>query len=139
MSTFYIASIRHTHKDHEHVIFWSRFHRGYTPVVGGSYAGLYCFGEAVSLNDGLDCVAVPAAVVQDLLSPEPYFRTNKGEAARFYDQRGGVIHNTRAMWSALIAGSLVPGRHVAKIKPEVFRGKTRSFAHAEAEAETACA
>lgn len=139
MSTFYIASVRHTRKDHEHVIFWSRFHRGYTPVVGGADAGLYCYGEAVALNDGLDCVAVPADVVRDLLSPEPYFWTSKGEADRFYDQRGGVILNTRVMWSALIAGSLAPGRQVTKIKPEVYRGKPRSFAHAEAEAEKACA
>ena len=139
MSTFYIASLKHTHKEHEHVVFWSRFHRGYTPVVGGASAGLYCYGEAVDLNDGLDYIAVPAEVVLNLLSPEPYFRTYKGEAARVYDQRGRVILNTRSMWSALFAGSLRSGRQVTKINPEVFRGKTRSFAHAEAEAEAACA
>jgi hypothetical protein len=127
MSTFYIASLKHTHKDHEHIAFWGRFHCGYTPVFG-AHIGRYCYGEAVSLNDGRDCIAVPTEIVDAILQPEPYFRTYKCENAKFYDQIGPVLDNTRANWDSLIAGSLKSGRFVATIKPEVFRGKRRSFA-----------
>lgn len=122
MSNFYIASIKHTHKGDEHITFWARFERGYTPVIG-AHAGRYCFGEASSLNDGLDYIAVPANVVESLLSPEPYWKPG----ARFYDQRGPVIDNTRANWNRLFAASLKDGRETDKIKPEVFRGKRKSF------------
>ena len=131
MSTFYIASLKRTHKGDEHITFWARFHKGYTPVLGDR-AGRYCFGEAVSLNDGLDCIAIPVAFVDAMLQPEPYFRNYKGEPAKFYDQHGPVLENTSANWNALIAASLVPGSHFTKIKPEVFRGKRRSFALANA-------
>lgn len=127
MSTFYIASLKHTHRDHEHITFWGALHRGYTPVVGGPNAGRYCFGEAVDLNDGIDYIAVPAEVVQTLMQPEPYFRNYKDEPARFYDQRGGVIDNNRSNWDALIAQSLKAGRH-CKPKPELCRIKRRAFA-----------
>lgn len=127
MSTFYIASLKHTNRDHEHITFWGALHRGYTPVVGGKHAGLYCYGEAVDLNDGLDYIAVPAEVVQSLMQPEPYFLNYKDEPARFYDQRGGVINNSRVHWDALIAQSLKAGRYAARVKPEVFRRKPRSF------------
>jgi len=133
MSTFYIVSVKHTSKGDEHITFWARFHRGYTPVLG-DYAGRYCFGEAVSLNDGIDCIAVPTEVVDAMCQPEPYFRNYKGEPAKFYDQHGPVLDNTRANWNALIAGSLKGGRHAIKIKPEVFRGTRRSFSLAMKEA-----
>jgi hypothetical protein len=125
MSTFYIASLKHTSKHDEHITFWARFDKGYTPVIG-QYAGRYCFGEAMSLNDGMDCLAVPAHVVQSLVSPEPYYRP--GSPQRFYDQRGPVVDNTRANWNRLIASSLRDGRRIEKVKVTPFRGQRCSFA-----------
>lgn len=118
---YLIASLKHTNKCHEHITFWGRFNRGYTPVVG-AYAGRYCYGEAVALNDGYNCIAVPAHVVEGLSSPEPYWKPG----ARFYDQRGPVVNNTRDAWNALIAGSLAHGR-TYNPKPEPFRGKRRAI------------
>lgn len=122
MSTFYIASLKHTHKGNEHIVWWGRFHCGYTPVIG-AHAGRYCFGEAVQLNDGLDCIAVPTSFVESIASPEPYWKPG----ARFYDQRGPVVGNTKAIWDQIIAASLTDSRYF-KPKPEVFRGAPRSFA-----------
>jgi len=121
---YLIASLKHTCRDDEHIRWWGRMERGYTPVVGDS-AGRYVYGYAVSLNDGLDCLAVPVSLVTQLLSPEPYFRPES--PARFYDQRGPVVDNTHANWNALIAGALSFGR-ICKPKPEVFRGRRRAFA-----------
>lgn len=118
---YYIASLKHTDRDDEHIAFWGRFHRGYTPVIG-TYTGLYCYGEAVELNAGHDYIAVPAPVVELLLSPEPYYRPG----ARFYDQRGPVVTNTRTNWNALIAFSLTHGR-TQKPKPKPFRGQCRAI------------
>ena len=124
MSTLYfIASLKHTNKYHEHITFWGRMERGYTPVIGEN-AGQYVYGYAVDLNDGVDCLAVPVSVVKQLLAAEPYYRPH--EPARFYDQRGPVVDNTRANWNRLIAMSL-PRTNADKPKPEVFRGTRRSF------------
>ena len=119
---WYIASLKHTNKGHEHITWWAHFHCGYTPVIGDHIGG-YVYGEAVSLNDGFDCIAVPVEAVVALQSAEPHFRPHA--PARFYDQRGPVVDNTRANWNKLIAASLEFGRHY-KPKPEVFRGKRRS-------------
>jgi hypothetical protein len=134
MSTFYIASLKHTDKSHEHITWWQRFHRGYTPVLG-EYAGLYCYGEASDLNDGRDYIAVPAEAVQKLMSPEPYFENRTG-LRRWYDQRGPVVDNTRANWNALIAARLLPEGCQFKPNPEVFRG-TRRAIHAAGELQAA--
>lgn len=123
MSTYYIASLKHTNRHHAHIVWWARFERGYTPVVG-PYIGAYCYGEACRMNDGRDFIAVPAEAVRRLLSPEPYFRPG----ARFYDQRGPVANNTRAVWDELIAARLLPEGEQFKPKPEVFRGKWRVLA-----------
>lgn len=132
MSLFYIASLKHTHKTSEHIVFWARFHRGYTPVLG-EYAGRYCFGEAVDMNDGFDCIAVPVGIAEALASPEPYFANRAVAAAhRFYDQRGPVMDNTRKNWGALIAASKWVGNQAYVPKPELFRGVRRAIALAEA-------
>lgn len=122
---FYIASLKHTIRSHEHIVWWGKDHRGYTPVVG-DHCGAYTLDEAQKLNDGFDCIAVPVEAVQALLSPEPYFRP--ANPARFYDQRGPVVENSRANWNRLIAAGL-PGR-IYNPKPEVFRGKRRAIAKA---------
>lgn len=127
MSQFYIACLKHTCRADEHIRFWARFHRGYTPVLG-EYAGRYCFGEAMSLNDGRDCIAVPVGIVDALASPEPYWKPG----ARFYDQRGPVMENTRKNWNVLAAASLWVGNQHFTPKPEVFRGKRRAIFTAEA-------
>jgi hypothetical protein len=121
MSTYYIASLKHTHKHHEHIVWWGRFHRGYTPVVG-PYIGAYCYGEACDMNDGDSFIAVPIDVVRKLLSPEPLFKPGM----RFYDQCGPVVDNSRANWTKLLAQRLLPeGWQHPKPKPEVFRGIRR--------------
>jgi hypothetical protein len=121
MSTYYIASLKHTHKGHEHIVWWQRNECGYTPVLG-DYCGRYVFGYADDLNDGRSYIAVPVEVVEALASPEPCYRPG----ARFYDQRGPVVDNTRANWNRLIADSL-PRKHAVKVKPEVFRGTRRAM------------
>ena len=123
MSTFYIASLKHTSKDDEHITFWARFHKGYTPVMGAK-VGKYCFGEASVLNDGVDCIAVPCKAVDALLSPEPFYKPG----AKFFDQVGPVVDNTRAIWTQLIAASLVQGRLATTIKLTPYTKQRRSFA-----------
>lgn len=123
MDLFYIASLKHTGKEHEHITWWGVDHRGYTPVLG-EYAGQYTQVEAARLNDGLDCIAVPVEAVKTLMSSEPYYRPH--DPARFYDQRGPVVDNSRANWNRLIALSLKVGRAYVP-KPTVFRGTRRAF------------
>lgn len=130
---YYIASLKHTIRDHEHITFWAHDCRGYTLCVG-ERIGEYTREEAARhLNDGMDCIAVPVDAVKELLSPEPYYRNGYGFAIRFYDQRGPVVDNTRANWNRLIAASLAEGRRY-KPKPEVHRKTRRSFALQLAEA-----
>lgn len=117
MSQYLIASLKHTGKGHEHIVWWGRMECGYTPVLG-DYAGRYVFGYAVDLNDGQDCIAVPVEAVRALMTPEPYYRPGR----RLYDQRGPVVDNTRANWNRLIKASLGPGRHF-KPRPQPYRGR----------------
>ena len=123
---YYIASLKHTHSGHEHITWWGRMYLGYTPVVG-DYCGEYVYGYAVDLNDGYSHIAVPVDAVDKLISPEPYYKLAANDITRrFYDQRGPVVENTRANWTALIAASLTHGR-MYKPKPEVFNGKRRAI------------
>jgi hypothetical protein len=117
-----IASLKHTNKRAEHITFWRPDHRGYTPIL--ERAGHYDEAAAARLNDGLDCLAVPLEVARELTSPTPYYKPG----FKFYDFEGPVVDNTRANWARLIAGSLPAGRETDKPKPEVYRGKRRSFA-----------
>ncbi len=123
LALYYIASLKHTHKGHEHITWWAKNHCGYTPVLGDN-AGQYSREDATKLNDGEDCVAVPIEAVHAVQVPEPYFSPE--DPRRFYDQRGPVVENSRANWTRLIAASLQQGRH-SEPKPEVFRGKRRAF------------
>jgi hypothetical protein len=124
---YYIASLKHTYRDREHITFWGPDHRGYVLIIEDGHTGAYALEQAQKLNDGCDCIAVPVETVKALLSPEPYFRAlGPLGPGRFYDKRGPVVDNTRANWNRLIAAGL-EGR-VHKPKPEVFRGKRRSFA-----------
>jgi hypothetical protein len=126
MSTYYIASLKHTHKGHEHITWWATNHCGYTPVLSDR-AGRYCYGEARELNDGRDYIAVPCDAVKKLQAPEPYWKPG----ARFYDQRGPVVNNTRANWNALLAARLLPEGYQHKPKPEPYRGARRAIYTAE--------
>jgi hypothetical protein len=126
--SYYIASLKHTNKGCEHITFWGVNWCGYTPVVGDRI-GEYAEGDAAKLNDGEDYIAVPVEAVKALLSPEPYWKPG----ARFYDQRGPVVDNSRKNWNAMIKASMKAGRpEGVKVKPEPFRGKRRSFAQEEA-------
>lgn len=123
MSQYFVASLKHTNAGHEHIVFWQHNECGYTPVLG-DYAGRYVYGYAVDLNDGVDCIAVPVDVVLALATSEPYYKPG----ARFYDQRGPVVENTRANWNSLIAASLAFGRPAGRPpKPKVFRGGRRAI------------
>jgi hypothetical protein len=127
LMNYYIASLKNTRRDHEHIQFRGPEYRGYTPVVG-QYAGQYGEQEALKLNDGEDCIAVPVEEVKALLSPEPYSKPGM----RFYDQRGPVVVNSRENWTALLLASLKIGRQPGcKPKPEIFRGKRRAFSEVE--------
>lgn len=119
--TYYIASLKHSNNYHEHIAWWGPDWRGYTPVVGARI-GEYEEAEAAKLNDGVDFIAVPVEAVKALLSPEPYWKPG----ARFYDQPGPVVDNTRKNWNALIAASLAAGRS-APPKPTPFRGQPRTM------------
>jgi hypothetical protein len=130
---YYIVSLKHTHKYHEHIVFWGPNDCGYTPVVG-TYIGTYGEVRASRLNDGQSYIAVPVEAVTALLSPEPYYKQD----SKFYDQHGPVVDNTRQNWNALIAARLsAPQGNSVKPKPEVFRGKRRSFALVKPEEELA--
>lgn len=118
---YYIASLKHTNKLHEHISFWGPAHRGYTPVVG-EHCGQYEEAEAAKLNDGVDYIAVPVEAVKTVLAAEPYWKPG----ARFYDQRGPVVPNDRVAWGILIAASLQAGR-THKPKPESFKGNRRAI------------
>lgn len=120
MNRYFIASIKHTSKDDEHITWWGPNGCGYTPVVG-ERIGEYDAIEAGRLNDGCDTLAVPVDVVKGLLSPEPHFRNYKGVAAKFYDQHGPVVDNTLANWRALVVASGAKLR----IKPAHYRRKVR--------------
>lgn len=127
---YYIASLKHTIREHEHITFWGPEWRGYVLIIKDGHTGEYAEAEAKRLNDGFDCIAVPAEAVKALLSPEPYYRRSNGEAHRFYDTPGPVVDNTRANWNRLIAASLAEGR-AYKPKPEVHRKARRSFSLTE--------
>jgi hypothetical protein len=123
MSAYYIASIKHTISDHEHITWWGPNWCGYTLVVGPGI-GRYDEADAMKLNDGEDCIAVPVEAVEALLSPTPYYKPG----ARFYDTPGPVVDNTRKNWRALLDASLSAGRRPeAKFNPALFRGERRSF------------
>lgn len=127
---FYIASIKHTSKSHEHITFWGENYRGYVLVIKDGHTGAYdaeFIAKDGHLNDGVCCLAVSKAEVEKLLSPEPYFRNGRGVAARFYDTPGPVVENTRANWDHLIAVAFLLPRNVNP-RPDVFRGKRRAFA-----------
>lgn len=120
---YYIASLNHTLRHHEHIVWWGRMEREYTPVLG-EYAGLYVFGYADDLNNGYSTIAVPRDIVECLTSPEPYYKPGH----RFYDQRGPVVQNSRHNWQILLAARLKPSRpDVERVRPEVFRGKRRAI------------
>lgn len=118
---YYIASLKHTENHHEHVTWWAKDRCGYTPVIG-DYTGTYGHEEAMRLNDGIDCMAVPVSLIADLQAPEPYWKPG----ARLYDQRGPVVENSRENWRQLIAGC----RPERAPKPRVFRGRRRAIAWA---------
>lgn len=123
MSSYYIASLKHTHKHHEHIVWWQKNECGYTPVLG-DYVGEYDEATAATLNDGHSTIAVPVEAARAVSSPEPHFENSSG-THRFYDQRGPVVDNTRKNWNALLAARLQPKGGQIKPRPEVFRGTRR--------------
>lgn len=124
---YVIVSINHTQRHDEHICFWGKDWRGYTPVIG-EYLGTYGIDDAQSLNDGLCTMAVPRDSINALLSPEPYYKLGE-KACRWFDQRGPVVRNTKANWTALIESRLIPLKPDAyPLKPMYRRKQFRSFA-----------
>lgn len=127
---FYIASLKHTIRSHEHITFWGPDYRGYVIALTddrvGRYSAEFIAADGGTLNDGECCIAVPEESVKELLSPTPYYANSKGVAQPFYDIPGPVVDNTRANWDRLIAASMQEHRRV-KPKPEFFRKVRRSF------------
>lgn len=127
---YYIASLKHTNKYHEHITFWGPDYRGYVIAIDdrvGRYTAEFIAADGGNLNDGESCIAVPEDAVKALLSPTPFYANSRGLAMQFYDLPGPVVDNTRANWNRLIAASMQEHRR-AKPKPEVFKGARRSFA-----------
>lgn len=128
---YVIASLKHTHKGHEHITFWGPDRCGYVLVVKEGHIGTYLESEfGGTLNNGESCLAVPIEAVIPLLSPRPYQSIN-GKARPFYDIAGEVVDNTRENWDRLIAAA-APWPVMNTPKPEVYRGKRHSFSIAEA-------
>lgn len=127
MAEFLIASLKHTHKDREHITFWAPDRRGYVLAITDERVGRYSAAEAAALNDGESCLAIPVEAVKALLSPMPYYGDSRGAVRPFYDTPGPVVNNTRANWNARIKASLTEGRK-HKPKPEVFKGTRRGCA-----------
>lgn len=132
---FYIASIKHTARDHEHITFWGPGQCGYTMVIG-DHIGRYGIDEARRLNDGYDTLAVPVGVVEAWLSPEPYYLAGTStNVLRWYDQRGPVVDNTLRNWRRLVDSAL-DGRKL-EVKPAHCTRKRRSFSLADLQASIA--
>jgi hypothetical protein len=125
---YIIASVNHTSREHAHISFWGPESRGYILALAEGRVGTYTADEVNKggLNDGRDCIAIPFDEVMALRTPTPFFKLRNGRVCRFYDVEGPVVDNTRANWDHLIAVSL-PRPAGAKPKPQVFRGKKRSF------------
>lgn len=124
---YLIASLKHTTKDKHHIVFWGPNHRGYRIAIRPDTIGRYTLADVErdpSLNDGVDCLAVPEWAIASILKPRPYFRRHDGQAAPFYDNDGPVVDNDVASWKVLFAAALPGTRYT---KPEVFKGKRRTF------------
>jgi hypothetical protein len=117
-----IVSLKHTHRDDEHITFWRPDRCGYTPVV--SRAGDYDLEFARDHNDGVDNIAVPRAVVEAISRGTPYYKPG----AKFYDHESPVVDNDRNHWLALGLARLKTAR--AMRKPEVFKGQRRCIPEA---------
>lgn len=115
---YFIASLIHTQREHEHITFWRAEWNGYTPVLG-EQVGEYEEDQALELNDGHDSIAVPVDAVRAIQSPEPCYKSG----ARFYADPGPVVENNRTNWNRLFAARLAKGRkEMIQPEPEVFRG-----------------
>lgn len=118
---YYLASLKHTSKKHEHITFWGKNHAGYTPVIG-DYIGAYTWDEAIKISDGVDTIAFPVELASVLGVPEPRMTNGK----KFYDQVGHCILNDELSWAFIMQHKLVMREPKNKIKPEYFRGKRRT-------------
>lgn len=117
---YYLASLKHTNKGHEHIVFWGKNHCGYTPVIG-NYIGAYSFMEAMEISDGIDTIAFPVEVASTLIVPEPRMKNG----LKFYDQVGSCILNDELSWAFIIQNGIYQPP-TKKIKPEYFKGKRRT-------------
>lgn len=97
---FFIASIKHTTPDCEHIIFWRADRYAYTSVV--SRAGVYNREEAAPLNDGAESIAIPVATVLSAQSSICYVE----DGVTVHDHDWPVVLNTKANWQRLKAARL---------------------------------
>lgn len=118
---YYLASLKHTSKKHEHIVFWGKPQCGYTPVIG-DYIGAYTWNEAIKLSDGIDTIAFPVEVASSLIVKEPLMANGR----KFYDQVGPCILNDELSWAFIIRNGVFDVKPKNKIKPEYFRGKRQT-------------
>lgn len=91
---FYVASLSHTSKDEEFIVWWMPQGRGYTRVVTG--AGKYTTAEMMEyrLNDGVATVAIPVEVAESFGIEQPCFKTGE----RIFSTDGLVVPNSLGVW-----------------------------------------
>lgn len=105
MAEYLIAHIGHTTKWLEHITWWRPDSKGYTFCI--EKAGLYGEGEARSICQYGDCIAVTKSAAAAISKSTPYYRRTGGELARLYD--GGehvVVPNSKEAWAHLMSHSL---------------------------------
>lgn len=98
---FYVASLKHTHREHLYITFWRPDHCGYAWPL--SWAGRYPESHVRERLDYLNCghtVAVPCEVV-DALAVTP-------ERGHIDGNAGPVVPNNRENWKTLLAAVIEP-------------------------------
>ena len=111
MREFYIASVTHTHREHQYVTFWRPEDQGYAWPL--SWSGRYTEEQVLDsleyYNDGWHTIAIPVDVVQRLAVP-PFKGTIDGDA-------GPVVMNTLENWKVLQDAVVWQPGHEVKLYP----------------------
>lgn len=116
MTTYLIAHIGHTLKQHEHVTWWKPNSVGYTICI--DKAGHYHQTEAVRICQTGLCIAVQLHTAELLAKTTPFYRTNDGELVAMYDgQPHRPIENSAKVWRHLLGARLQCSDATAKPTP----------------------
>ncbi len=129
---FYVASLSHTSKDEEFIVWWMPEQRGYTRVLG--QAGRYSTSDMMAhgLNDGVTTVAIPLEVADSFGIEQPYFKTGE----RIFSSPGLVVPNSIGVWREMkryTCSPVLPVPQPYRKWPERFFQWTRPKTAAELE------